>query len=461
MNFHLPRNLALLPLALGAALSLATSALAEVNTAITDAPLPPALISKVNNAVDADTARLTAIFKDLHQHPEIGFTEKRTAAIVAKNLKALGFAVTEGVGQTGVVGVLKNGPGPTVWFRADMDSNSVREATGLPYAATAKQRLADGSEIDVMHACGHDAHVTWLLGMAKAMATMKADWSGTLVAYAQPAEEVGTGAQAMVEDKLWERGFPKPDYAFGTHTAPGPVGYVASSPGVRMAGVDQLDITFYGIGGHGSTPQMTIDPVVMAAQAVLAYQTIVSRNLDPQASAVLSVGSIVVGRDNNVIPDSAVLKLNLRWFTPEVREQMLKRIDEINQGVAIAAGVSTDKMPTRLMKGNSGPLINDKALVARINPALEGLLGKGKVIDQFPSVMGSEDFQEAFKPLNTPYAFMLVGVAPPDIFAKAQAAGKPFPYANHNPDFFVDLAAIPIGAKVNTVAVLSVLAKPR
>ena len=461
MNFHLPRNLALLPLALGAALSLATSVLADVNAAITDAPLPPALISKVNNAVDADTARLTAIFKDLHQHPEIGFTENRTAAIVAKNLKALGFTVTEGVGQTGVVGVLKNGPGPTVWFRADMDSNSVREATGLPYAATAKQRLADGSEIDVMHACGHDAHVTWLLGMAKTMATMKADWSGTLVAYAQPAEEVGTGAQAMVEDKLWERGFPKPDYAFGTHTAPGPVGYVASSPGVRMAGVDQLDITFYGVGGHGSTPQMTIDPVVMTAQAVLAYQTIVSRNLDPQASAVLSVGSIVVGRDNNVIPDSAVLKLNLRWFTPEVREQMLKRIDEINQGVAIAAGVSTDKMPTRLMKGNSGPLINDKALVARINPALEGLLGKGKVIDQFPSVMGSEDFQEAFKPLNTPYAFMLVGVAPPDMFAKAQAAGKPFPYANHNPDFFVDLAAIPIGAKVNTVAVLSVLAKPR
>lgn len=461
MNFHLPRNLALLPLTLGAALSLATSALADVNTATTDVPLPPALISKVNNAVDADTARLTAIFKDLHQHPEIGFTEKRTAAIVAKNLKALGFAVTEGVGQTGVVGVLKNGPGPTVWFRADMDSNSVREATGLPYAATAKQRLADGSEIDVMHACGHDAHVTWLLGMAKTMATMKADWSGTLVVYAQPAEEVGLGAQAMVEDKLWERGFPKPDYAFGTHTAPGPVGYIASSPGVRMAGVDQLDITFHGVGGHGSTPQMTIDPVVMAAQAILAYQTIVSRNLDPQASAVLSVGSIVVGRDNNVIPDSAVLKLNLRWFTPEVREQMLKRIDEINQGVAIAAGVSTDKMPTRLMKGNSGPLINDKALVARINPALEGLLGKGKVIDQFPSVMGSEDFQEAFKPLNTPYAFMLVGVAPPDMFAKAQAAGKPFPYANHNPDFFVDLAAIPIGAKVNAVAVLSVLAKPR
>jgi hippurate hydrolase len=457
-NFLLSRNFIFHSLSLGLLLIASHNCMGQ-ELPQASAPLSSALITKVNSAVDADTTRLTAIFKDLHQHPEIAFTEKRTAAIVAKNLKALGFTVTEGVGQTGVVGVLKNGPGPTVWFRADMDSNSVRETTGLPYAAKAKQRLADGSEIDVMHACGHDAHVTWLLGMAKAMAAMKADWSGTLVVYAQPAEEVGLGAQAMVDDKLWERGFPKPDYAFGTHTAPGPVGYIASSPGVRMAGTDQLDITFQGVGGHGSTPQMTIDPVVMAAQAVLAYQTIVSRNLDPQASAVLSVGSIVVGRDNNVIPETAVLKLNLRWFTPEVREHMLKRIDEINQGVAIAAGVSADRMPTRLMKGNAGPLINEKALVARINPALEGLLGKGKVIDQFPSVMGSEDFQEAFKSLNTPYAFMLVGVAPPELFAKAQAAGKQFPYSNHNPDFFVDLAAIPIGAKVNAVAALSVLVK--
>ena len=433
--------------------ALAISASAQV------APLPAALISKVNAAVDADSGRLTAVFKDLHQHPEIAFTEKRTAAIIAKDLKALGFEVTEGVGKTGVVGVLKNGAGPTVWFRADMDSNAVREATGLPYAATAKQRLEDGSEIDVMHACGHDAHVTWMLGLAKTMAALKSDWAGTLVVYAQPAEEVGLGAQAMVEDKLWERGFPKPDMAFGTHTAPGPVGVISSSYGTRMAGVDQLDITFHGVGGHGSTPQMTIDPVVMAAQAVLAYQTIISRNIDPQSSAVLSVGSIVVGRDNNVIPDMAVLKLNLRWFTPEVREQMLKRIDEINAGIAIGAGVAKDKMPTRLMKGNADPLVNDKALVDRINPSLEALMGKGKVIDHFPAVMGSEDFQEAFKPLKTPYAFMLVGVAPPELFGKAVAAGKPFPYSNHNPDFFVDLAAIPVGAKVNTVAVLSILAK--
>lgn len=264
----------------------------------------------------------------------------------------------------------------------------------------------------------------------------------------------------MVDDKLWDRGFPRPDFAFGAHTAPGPVGMISSSPGVRMAGTDQLDITFTGVGGHGSSPHSTIDPVVMVAQAVMAYQTIVSRNLDPQASAVLSVGSIVVGRENNVIPESAVLKLNLRWFTPEVREQMLTRIDEINRGIAIAAGVAPDKMPTRVMKGNAGPLVNDPALVERINPSLEALMGQGNVVDQFPSVMGSEDFQEAFKPLGkVPYAFILIGVAPPELFAKARAEGRPVPYANHNPDFFVDLAAIPIGAKVNAVAALSILAK--
>ncbi len=421
--------------------------------------IPATLIEKVRATVDADSPRLTAIFKDLHQHPQIAFTEAHAAAIVATDLKGLGFAVTEGIGTTGVVGVLANGPGPTVWFRADMDSNSVREATGLPYAATAKQRLADGSEIDVMHACGHDAHVTWLLGLAKAMVELKNEWSGTLVLYAQPAEEIGLGAQAMLRDGLWERDFPTPDYAFGAHTVPGPVGVISSSPGVRMAGTDQLDVTFRGIGGHGSTPQMTIDPVVMAAQAVLAYQTVVSRSVDPQSAAVLSVGSIVSGRDNNVIPDMAVLKLNLRWFTDDVREHMLQRIDEISRGVAIAAGVGEDMLPTRTMKGSCGPMINDEALVARINPSLEELMGQANVIEQFPAVMGSEDFQEAFTPLGTPYAFILVGVAPPELFAQARAAGRPFPYSNHNPDFFVDLSAIPIGAKVNTVAVLSILAK--
>ena len=425
-------------------------------TALANNALSAELISKVIREVDKDAQRLDALFKDLHQNPELGFMEKRTSAIVAKNLKALGFSVTEGIAKTGVVGVFKNGPGPTVWFRADMDANAVREATGLPYAATGKQKLDDGSEIDAMHACGHDAHVTWMLGLAKVMLALKSDWSGTLVVYAQPAEEPGLGAQAMLADGIFNKGLPKPDFALTSHTAPGPVGMISSSAGVRMAGFDQINILFSGIGGHGSTPQMTIDPVVMSAQAVLAYQTIISRNLDPQAAAVLTVGAVEAGRDNNVIPASSLLKLNLRWFTQEIREQMIKRIDEINHGIALSAGVPTDKMPKRTMLGNAVPLVNDVALVAKMNPSLRALLGENKVVDNFPAVMGSEDFQELYKGLNVPYALILIGVAPPELFAKARAAGQPFPYANHNPDFFVDLAAIPVGVKVNTVALLSI-----
>jgi hippurate hydrolase len=441
----------LLPFASFAALAFSAPALATAPS--------PALIAKVNTAIDADAARLTAIFKDIHQHPEIAFTETRTAAIVAKELKALGFDVTTGVGKTGVVGVFKNGPGPTLWFRADMDSNSVLEATGLPWAATQPQRFADGSEIPVMHACGHDAHTTWLLGLAKAMKSLKDDWSGTLVVYAQPAEEVGLGAQAMVDDGLHSRGFPKPDFALGSHTVPLPVGTAVSAPGVRMAGTDQLDVTFKGLGGHGSTPDLAIDPVVMAAQAVLAYQTVISRSVDPQSPAVLTVGAVEAGRDNNVIPASAELRLNLRWFDRAVREKMLKRIDEINKGIVIGAGLGEDKVPVREMKGTAGPLDNNAKLVAAVNPSLKTLLGDGKLVEKFPSVMGSEDFQEAFAKTGTPYTFILIGIAPLDRVAAAKASGRMFPFANHNNDFVVDLAAIPLGTKIDTVAALALLAK--
>jgi len=422
-------------------------------------PLPIALVNQLNQLVAADSQRLIAVYKDLHQHPEVGYTEVRTAGIVSQQLRELGFDVTEGIAKTGVVGVLKNGEGPTVWYRADMDALQVREETGFDYAATAKQRLADGREIDVMHACGHDAHVTWLLGTARAMVALKSAWSGTLVVYAQPAEEPGTGAQSMVGDGLWLRHFPKPDFAVAAHVVPGPTGVVASAPGVRMAGVDQLDITFHGTGGHGSTPELTLDPVVMAAQAVLAYQTIISRNLDPQKPAVLTVGAIEAGRDNNVIPASAVLKLNLRWFGHDVRELLLRRIDEVNRGIAIAAGVPDDKMPTRVMKGSSGAVVNDADLMAQVTPVLRQLLGEENVVSHFPSVMGSEDFPEAFKGMNVPYAYQFIGVAPPEVFAKARAEGKSFPYGLHNPDFYVDLNAIPVGVRVNTSTLLSILAK--
>lgn len=434
-----------------------TASLVSIEPA-TAAPSPE-LIAKVSAAVDADAPRLIAIFKDLHQHPEIAFTEVRTAGVVARELKALGYEVTTGIGKTGVVGVFRNGPGPTLWFRADMDANSVREATGLPWAATAPQRLADGSEIPVMHACGHDAHTTWLLGLAKTMKTLKAEWSGTLVVYAQPAEEVGLGAQAMVKDGLFTRGFPKPTFALSSHAVPLPVGVAVNAPGVRMAGTDQVDVTFTGVGGHGSTPNLTIDPVVMAAQAVMAYQTVISRSVDPQAPSVLTVGAVVAGRDNNVIPASAELRLNLRWFDRNVRDQMLKRIDEINKGITVGAGLPDDKVPVREMKGSAGPLDNDPKLVAAINPALTTLLGADKLLTDFPSVMGSEDFQEAFADTNTPYTFLLIGIAEPARFAAAKKAGRPFPFANHNNDFVIDLPAIPIGTRINTVAALALLGK--
>jgi amidohydrolase len=416
-----------------------------------------ALVEKVSATVEADSARLTAIFKDLHQHPEIAFTETRTAGIVAKELKALGFTVTTGVGKTGVVGVLKNGPGKTLWFRADMDSNAVRETTGVAWASAAPQRLADGTDLWTMHACGHDAHVTWLLGLAKAMVALKSEWTGTLVVYAQPAEEVGLGAQAMVDDGIHTRGFPKADFGLGSHTMPLAVGIVSNSPGVRMAGTDQLDIKFTGKGGHGSAPELAIDPVVMAAQAVMGYQTIISRSVDPQTPAVLTVGSIEAGRDNNVIPASATLKVNIRWFKRDVRDQLIRRIDEVSNGVAIAAGAPTK--PERTMKGSAGPLTNDASLVEAVNPALVSLLGKEHVINNMPAVMGSEDFQELMDAAKTPYVFLLIGIADPVKVAEAQKAGRLFPFSNHNPDFLVDLAAIPLGAKVNTAAALALLAK--
>jgi hippurate hydrolase len=229
--------------------------------------------------------------------------ETRTAAIVAKELKALGFTVTTGIGGTGVVSVLRNGDGPTVMYRADMDANAIEEATGLPYASKVRVKRQDGSEVSVGHMCGHDGHVTWMLGMAKALTGMKSSWQGTIVLIGQPAEEPITGAKAMLDDGPWTKhNLPKPDYFLGMHTAPVPVGVVMISDGAKMAGTDQLDVLFRGIGGHGSTPQLTKDPVLMAAYAVTQYQAIVTRVIDPQQTGVLTVGAIQAGVDNNVIP---------------------------------------------------------------------------------------------------------------------------------------------------------------
>nr|MCU0421025.1 amidohydrolase [Cyclobacteriaceae bacterium] len=413
-----------------------------------------AVLDRVKELADADGPRLIEIFKDLHANPELPFMEVRTAAIVAKELRSHGYAVMEKIGKTGVVGILKNGDGPVVMFRADMDCNSVEEAVDLPYASKKRMKNEEGIEVPVMHACGHDAHTTWMLGIAKIMATMKNNWKGTLIMVGQPAEESGFGANAMA-DEMYKKGVPVPTYMLGMHTGPVGVGLYSNQPGERMAGADQLDVTFLGVGGHGSTPEYTKDPIIMAANAILQYQTIISRNMDPQRPAVLTVGAVEAGLDNNVIPASAKLKLNLRWYRNTDRTLMIERIQQINEGIAVANDLPKKLYPTLVFKQNVGVLDNNAALVKKIEPALVRVAGRepvqpfaatvAKVFGpaknlNVPPVMGSEDFQQLTRDYpQVPYAFIHVGVANPAIFQKALSEGKMYPFTNHNPDFWVDL----------------------
>ena len=408
----------------------------------------------------ADSLRLVEIFKDLHQNPELGFMEVRTSGIIAKELKALGYEVITGLGKTGVVGILKNGDGPVVMYRADMDCNSVKEIKGLPYSSTKTMKKDDGTEVPVMHACGHDAHVTWLLGVAKIMAALKNDWKGTLVMLAQPAEEPLTGAKAMVNDKMYDKGVPVPDYLFGLHTTPIATGSIKNGSGERAAGSDQLDVTFYGIGGHGSTPELTKDPVVMACNAVMQYQTIISRSIAAQDVAVLTVGTIHAGRDNNVILASAVVKLNLRWFNDRIRNVLLDGIKRINEGIAVANGVSKENYPSILMKGSVYPQVNDAVIASRVNKALSSVIEPQKIITNTPPIMGSEDFNHLVLGNNkTVCDYVWVGTAKPDFYAKALSEGKSAPFYNHNGNYQVDLAAIPLGTVIGVTALLELFKK--
>src|SRR5262249_30908696 len=300
------------------------------------------LANKVAKAVAQDEEHLVKIFKHIHANPELAFQEVKTAALVAKEFKELGYETHTGIGKTGVVGILKNGPGPTVMFRGDMDGLPVREATGLPWASKATAPTERGGFVPVMHACGHDAHVGFLLGVAKVMKELKSEWSGTLVLVAQPAEEVGTGAEAMVTGGLYDKA-PRPDVLVSSHVIRlYPAGAASAKAGRRMAGTDQMDVIIYGVGGHGSAPQLAKDPVVMGSMAVLGYQTLISRTVDPQEPSVITVGAFQAGEVNNVIPDSVTLKLNLRWFDPKVREQMIQGIKRITDGIATAADVPKD-----------------------------------------------------------------------------------------------------------------------
>lgn len=422
--------------------------------------LPTELVNRVTQAIDADAERLVDVFKDIHAHPELGFLEVRTAKIVADALTELGYDVTTGIGKTGVVGVLNNGDGPVLMLRADMDAVQVRETTGLPYASDVTATNLDGLEVPVGHLCGHDAHTTWGLGAAKFMAENRDAWAGTLIVVGQPSEESITGAVAMVEDGLYTtHAIPEPDFLIAAHTMPVPTGFVAAQSGLLMAGTEQLDVTFYGIGGHGSTPQLTKDPVIMAAMAIAQYQVIVSRVVDPRDTAVITVGAVQAGSENNVIPAEALLKINLRFFDDSVHEKIVDSIQRINEGIARTYGMPEDEMPTMVRKGRSGPLANDPEMSSRLAAMLDatGLVPEGVATDLQP-VTGSEDAHMLVEPVkDAKITYFAIGTAPADLFAAAVKAGRPVPFGHHEPSFMVDLDAIPFGTKIMTLAALEML----
>ncbi|WP_457030625.1 amidohydrolase [Kitasatospora sp. P5_F3] len=388
----------------------------------------------VLNGLDgAELSELASFYRELHANPELSSAEHRTAAEIARRVEKLGCQVTTGVGGTGVVGVLRNGAGPTVLLRADFDGLPVREETGLPYASTATGVDPDGREVPVMHACGHDMHVTCLVGALGLLARSLDAWSGTVLAVFQPAEETGTGARAMVDDGLFER-FGRPDVVLGQHVAPYPAGMVGLHAGPAFAATDALRIRMFGKGAHGSRPESSIDPVVMAAATVLRLQTLVSREIAATETAVVTVGSLHAGTKDNIIPAEAELRVNIRSYTPEVRTALLAGVERIVRAEAAASGATREPAFTPL---DSFPvLVNDQAAADRARAALVAQLGERCVADPGP-VTGSEDVGAFGAAAGVPTCYWLFGGTDPAEYARAEAAGRvaqDIP-SNHSPHF--------------------------
>jgi hippurate hydrolase len=360
------------------------------------APATAAPADALAAAVAKDLPTLLALYRDLHQNPELSGQEVKTAAKLAALVKGLGFEVTTGVGKTGVVAVLRNGPGPVLLIRTDTDGLPVVEATGLPYASKVRAITDEGIESGVMHACGHDTHMTAWVGTAQRLVALKDQWSGTLVMIAQPAEERGSGARAMLKDGLYRR-FPKPTHAIAFHDSAGlPAGTVGITRGYALANVDSVDVVVKGVGGHGAYPHTTKDPIVLASRIVTSLQTLVSRELDPKQSAVVTVGSFHAGAKHNIIPAEATLLLTVRSYTDEVRKQLLDGIARIAKGEAIAAGMPADRMPTVTVRDEFTPAtFNTAELTDFALSRLTARFGKERVVET-PAVLGGEDFSQYY-----------------------------------------------------------------
>jgi len=406
----------------------------------------------IDHGLDAQYPHLEAVYKDIHEHPELGFQEQRTAAKLAAEMKALGFEVTEGVGKTGIVAIYKNGAGPTVMVRTELDALPLPEKTGLPYASHAKQ-MYRGAESPVAHACGHDIHMAVWVGTAKTMLDMKDKWSGTLMFVGQPAEEGGGGAKAMVADGLFTR-FPKPDMGFALHVGPGPFGYVFYKPGVINSTSDSFAITFKGKGGHGSRPHTTIDPVMMAGHFIVDVQSVISREKDASKFGVITVGSVHAGNAGNVIPDTATLTGTIRSYDNDTRAKMFDGIERTAKAVAMMAGAPE---PDIKITAGAKAVVNDAALTAREGAVLKAAFGdKAKLMPEPGSA--SEDYSE-FVMAGVPSFYFGLGGLDPDTLKKAAETHTPVP-GNHSPEFApVPEPAIRTGAEAMSLVLLDVMQK--
>ena len=401
---------------------------------------------------------LEAFYMDLHRNPELSYQEVRTAGKLAEKLRALGYEVTTGLGTTGIAAVMRNGKGPTLLIRADMDALPVPEKTGLPYASTATAKNDGGETVPVMHACGHDVHMTSLVGAATLLARAKNRWRGTLVLVGQPAEEGGGGASAMIRDGLFDR-VPKPDYAIALHDSAWlPAGRIGVTPGFALANSDRVDVAIYGRGGHGSAPQSTVDPIVIAARVVTTLQTIVSREISPQDPAVVTVGSIHGGTRANIIPDEVRLELTVRSYTPQVRERLLAAIARIVKAEAAAAAAPKEPLVV-VRPGGYTSTYNDPGLSRRVAAALERTFGKANVVSP-PPVMGSEDFGDFGRAAKAPSLIFFVGGAPAEAYAAAGGDPTKLP-SLHSPFWAPDPEpTLKTGAAALTVAAMEILARP-
>ena len=425
-----------------------------------ESTLPQEVIDQMEQVVDKNAEYIQDIYKDIHENAELPFMEVRTAGVVAKEFEKLGFEVQTEIGGTGVVAIMRNGEGPTLMYRGDMDGLSIKEETGLPYASKQVVTNRQGEKVPVSHMCGHDANVTFVVGLAHTMAKMKDQWSGTLVLIAQPAEEIVQGAQAMIDAGLYTKyNVPKPDYFLAQHTGPLPVGSMTASSGRIMTGTTHMDVTFHGVGGHGSSPHHAKDPVVMAGMAIMQLQTVVSRYTDPNEVAVLTIGSVQAGKDHNVIPTEAHLKLKLHFSNDETMNKMIKGIHNIVNSIALANDVPEEMMPTITQSGFGPAVYNDEEFVGRIRSTVERVDFVNNRIDDFVS-SGSEDaFALIYGLEDVKGAYLFLGGVEMDVFMQARQAGKEFPFFVHEPYYHVSMEGITFGTKTASLVALEILQK--